>query len=574
MGIVLASNFDVKTGLSLDSRYNADTISDRNSIPVGIRYDGMQCYVKEDESLYILSGNDLSDNNNWTKSPYAKDYMPISGGTFTGEINWDVGDPEDVGLSISSSGISSYNRNLDNEFSNPGNEDGSYLTIKDGSLIIKDRYGDFTSSISGAGIRLCELTYPTNDVSCGTVTIGHNNLVRGDIKLVVGAYNKLYGIDGSVGSIAIGRGLQSSILPDNEWPLGIYQLFGQYNAIIDRYEDPEGTYDQEDNKNIFIIGVGTSDTNRKNGLVLYPTGNLDILGDIKLFAGTSNEIPSLKNYIDNMVISANGLRYKGNLVPTSTTPGKLTPAGSVGDMYLSTGSGYINGVKVESGDMIICCTDTAAATSSTYTTIKNNWNIIQANVDVMKGATSTTAGQAGLVPMPEATTETQFLSNAGTWKGITTNNISHGDSETLHSWISETETNMGDLTTLTTTNKDSLVEAVNEVSYNNPRYFWLTVTPSDSTYTVNNDAYDNRIKSIRIYSGGQFDQDDTLTIKEGNRTLKTFSNFSMEGVYLYEFGDMIVINSGNLTAELSSTSSSTYSYLDITIETVPNNVNA
>lgn len=559
MGIVLASNFDVKTGLSLDSRYNADTILDRNSIPVGIRYDGMQCYVKEDESLYILSGNDLSDNNNWTKSPYAKDYMPISGGTFTGQVDWYFGGDDTLELSISKdNGIVSRN-----DYTSSA---GSKLVIAGGEITITDNYGDFKTILGGNGLRLCEYGQTPNDIVSGCVAIGGNNKLVNDT-CSIGINNTVEIIDG-YNCLTAGRYL--SITSSGE---GMYQIFGQYNEVIDSYPNPEGANYPTD-KNIFIIGVGTSDTNRKNGLVLYPTGNLDILGDIKLFAGTSNEIPSLKNYIDNMVISANGLRYKGNLVPTSTTPGKLTPAGSVGDMYLSTGSGYINGVKVESGDMIICCTDTAAATSSTYSTIKNNWNIIQANVDVMKGATSTAAGQAGLVPMPEATTETQFLSNAGTWKGITTNNISHGDSETLNSWISETETNIGDLTTLTTTNKDSLVEAVNEVSYNNPRYFWLTVTPSDSTYTVNNDAYDNRIKSIRIYSGGQFDQDDTLTIKEGNRTLKTFSNFSMEGVYLYEFGDMIVINSGNLTAELSSTSSSTYSYLDITIETVPNNVNA
>lgn len=564
MGIVLASNFDVKTGLSLDSRYNADTISDRNSIPVGIRYDGMQCYVKEDESLYILSGNDLSDNNNWIKSPYAKDYMPISGGTFTGEINWDVGDPEDVGLSISSSGISSYNHNLNNEFNDPGGADGSYLTIKDGSLIVKDRYGDFTSSISGAGIRLCELGYPSNDISYGTVAIGYNNFIRGDTKLVVGAFNKLYGIDNSVGSIAMGRGLQSSILPDNEYPLGIYQLFGQYNQIIDRYEDPEGTYDQEDNKNIFIIGVGTSDTDRKNGLVLYPTGNLDILGDIKLFAGTTNEIPSLKNYIDNMVISANGLRYKGNLAPTSTTPGRLTPAGSVGDMYLSTGSGYINGVKVESGDMIICCTDTAAATSSTYTTIKNNWNIIQANVDVMKGATSTAAGQAGLVPMPEATTETQFLSNAGTWKGITTNNISHGDSETLNSWISETETNIGDLTTLTTTNKNSLVEAVNEANKYVPYHAQLelcAVTSGTSLYEIDVDSVINSVSIIVNTNNDVLDQNDKLRIKVGNDNIGTYENLSMQGTYVYYEKKSL-----NYGGKLSATVETTKDYFDIIIE--------
>ena len=145
MGIVLASNFDVKTGLSLDSRYNADTISDRNSIPVGIRYDGMQCYVKEDESLYILSGNDLSDNNNWTKSPYAKDYMPISGGTFTGQVDWYFGGDDTLELSISKdNGIVSRN-----DYTSSA---GSKLVIADGEITITDNYGDFKNCVAEAVI--------------------------------------------------------------------------------------------------------------------------------------------------------------------------------------------------------------------------------------------------------------------------------------------------------------------------------------------------------------------------------------------------------------------------------------
>ena len=78
--------------------------------------------------------------------------------------------------------------------------------------------------------------------------------------------------------------------------------------------------------------------------------------------------------------------YKGTLsganITASNTYGSLTPAADKGYTYKVSTGGYINGVKVEIGDMLICNTDnTVAATSSNYSTIKNNWDFIQANLD-------------------------------------------------------------------------------------------------------------------------------------------------------------------------------------------------
>ena len=73
--------------------------------------------------------------------------------------------------------------------------------------------------------------------------------------------------------------------------------------------------------------------------------------------------------------------YKGIIAGTSTSPGKYTPAAMVGETYRVSTAGYVNGIKVEVGDILICVTDTVAATSSNYSTIKSNWNIIQSNLD-------------------------------------------------------------------------------------------------------------------------------------------------------------------------------------------------
>jgi hypothetical protein len=71
--------------------------------------------------------------------------------------------------------------------------------------------------------------------------------------------------------------------------------------------------------------------------------------------------------------------YKGTLTGAATAEGggAYTPAASKGDVYKVLSAGYINGVYAEAGDMFICNTDsTAAATSSTYSTVQEKWDVV------------------------------------------------------------------------------------------------------------------------------------------------------------------------------------------------------
>ena len=233
MGIVLASNFDVKTGLSLDSRATADTINDRDNIPKEVRYEGLGCYVKEDGCSYKLIGG--IENSNWTLIAYAKDYVPKTGGAFTGSVTLPI-------------------------------------------------------------------TSPTDDAE----------------------------------------------------------------AVNKKYVDSK---------------------------------------------------------IDSMAIASNAMRYKGNIAGVNTSPGAYTPEAEVGDFYVISTEGYLNGIKLEVGDSIICVTDTAAANSSNYTDIKNNWNYIQSNVDIFIGATSDTAGKSGLIPTPPINSQTMYLKGDGTWSSISQSDV-------------------------------------------------------------------------------------------------------------------------------------------------------
>ena len=220
MGIVLASNFDVKTNLALDSRTNKNTIEERNAIPTEVRFEGLECYVKEDGGLYRLTGG--VENSNWSLIPY---------------------------------------------------------TDADGNLTI----------------------------------------------------------DGNL------------ILNNSSTPINI------------------------------------------------------------------------KEYIDTL--TAAGIHYIGTLDGTESSPGSFTPAAEVGDMYIVSTAGYINGVEVEVGDSILCHTDTEAADSSTYTSINSNWNYVQANISTMRGATSDTPGMSGIVPIPSAGSENKYLKGDGTWSSIAQSDV-------------------------------------------------------------------------------------------------------------------------------------------------------
>lgn len=95
--------------------------------------------------------------------------------------------------------------------------------------------------------------------------------------------------------------------------------------------------------------------------------------------------------------------YKGTVTLGASSPGGYTVAASKGHTYKvvangTTTKGYVDGVAVEAGDMVICNTDdTAAATSSNYSTIAAKWDFVQGNLDgVVVGPGSATAGHVAV----------------------------------------------------------------------------------------------------------------------------------------------------------------------------------
>lgn len=87
-----------------------------------------------------------------------------------------------------------------------------------------------------------------------------------------------------------------------------------------------------------------------------------------------------KQYVDNSFAASDAMIFKGILNGAAST--SYTPAADRGHTYKVATAGKINGINVEVGDILICTNDsTAAATSSNVNTIKNNWVIVQTNLD-------------------------------------------------------------------------------------------------------------------------------------------------------------------------------------------------
>lgn len=111
--------------------------------------------------------------------------------------------------------------------------------------------------------------------------------------------------------------------------------------------------------------------------------------------------------LDSDILAANdAMIYKGTLPAnySSTVTSYYTPAANCGWTYKVSNVCNINGIYCEVGDMFICIKDnTAAATSSNYSTIMANWTVVQTNLtSAVVAATGTSASH--LAKFTSATT--------------------------------------------------------------------------------------------------------------------------------------------------------------------------
>ena len=75
MSQIVNDNFEILTQLPVDNRYNQSDITQRDSIPETVRFEGLQCYVSQTQVLYALIGG--IENTDW---------QPINGAVGVGSV--------------------------------------------------------------------------------------------------------------------------------------------------------------------------------------------------------------------------------------------------------------------------------------------------------------------------------------------------------------------------------------------------------------------------------------------------------------------------------------------------------
>lgn len=115
-----------------------------------------------------------------------------------------------------------------------------------------------------------------------------------------------------------------------------------------------------------------------------------------------NAIETAKSYADSILGSNNSMLFRGALEAGISSPGTYTPMADIGNTYVVTfgngayrdSVGYINGVSVEVGDLLICKEATAASDGTNWEEVSKKWTYVQTNTTgVVSGPSSATIGQ-------------------------------------------------------------------------------------------------------------------------------------------------------------------------------------
>lgn len=245
------------------------------------------------------------------------------------------------------------------------------------------------------------------------------------------------------------------------------------------------------------------------------TTNQYQINAVRLDGHTYSEIDERIKPLENF----DALRYMGTIAGSTTAPGGLTVAANKGDVYKVTTAGYVMGAKVEVGDMLICNTDeTEAATSTNYTTVAANWDIIQSNIDVDAILAHTHTGNVTLVKSDKTLKHTvqltqgvtpSFTSGSASVTGEHTHTASGSVSITPGGTVEDTSVKPEGtvkLTSVTTAGTNDVTLTPSGTVNNSTTSYVTSVTVDDHaahthTGTTNNNAAASVTGSITIKTG-------------------------------------------------------------------------
>ena len=208
--------------------------------------------------------------------------------------------------------------------------------------------------------------------------------------------------------------------------------------------------------------------------------------------------------VSNGIAAADAMIYRGTIAGGSTGAyGALTPFANNGWTYKVTTAGKIDGKAVEIGDMLICNKDgTTAATSSDYSTIAANWDVIQANID-------------GAVTGPESSTDAHVaVFNGATGKVIKDSGFTIAKSVPSNAVFTDTHytthlyAGNGTAANAETANGNTKLTVVDNTTTRNSvtiKGTGGTTVTSDANGVVTIDSVNKNSKWFNFYSPGKVD---------------------------------------------------------------------
>jgi len=202
--------------------------------------------------------------------------------------------------------------------------------------------------------------------------------------------------------------------------------------------------------------------------------------------------------------TAKALTYMGMMNGGIESSTALTPDAVIGDTYVVSLSGFINGTKVENGDTLICIADTSAATAGTVQTVNANWNYVQRNFD-FRGISKeghihkveySDYTELGGVLTPKGTVSTPSIKS-----NMTTNSISYLSNGTCS--ISKSKVTMATPANNYQISNEDLTLTFATLSYNKTTA--VTFNPTLTDFTAITDA-SPALASTPVFTGQVLDK--------------------------------------------------------------------
>lgn len=276
--------------------------------------------------------------------------------------------------------------------------------------------GNRIESIVGSGVITASTSSNATTVShsASGVTAGNYGNTSAQTPAFGGAFKTLYAVVNATGHVT-SIAERSVTLPTLPADL-------VYDADIANMVTTSGTLISGQ----ILTGDGTKATQASGYTISTAIGSTPSATAVPTEVAVVNKIEQTIGDMDAMVlvgsINGNGVIEAHNttvvkqaIVDGTTNISGLT-AYSAGWTWKVTSAGTITGIgTVEPGDQVIASNDFSTAYSA------SDWFIVQANVDVFVGASTTAAGTVGLVPAPaimSSASDFKFLRNDGAWQTI------------------------------------------------------------------------------------------------------------------------------------------------------------